>query len=159
MLYFLLLIIFAILTSRVLEKSTKPRFCFLFVCEGTAGVWSNVCLLHPRGLPMCSSATSCSALLVYRSTALVISLSQPLSHHILQVEACLEPKGYLLFLLKECWLFNLCCCAALALLPFSSSLLLRSYINFPTSIHCLCLVIKWPIAITHVVTFRVGDRR
>lgn len=95
------------------------------------------------------SATSCSALLVCRSTALVISFSlSPLSHHVLQVEACLEPKGYLLFLLKECWLFNLCCCAALALLPSSSSPLLRSYINFPTSTLCLCPVIKWPIAIT-----------
>lgn len=47
-------------------------------------------------------ATSCYALLHWRSHALVLSLSFLL--YILQVQTCLEPKGYLLFLLKECWI-------------------------------------------------------
>lgn len=68
----------------------------------------------PEALCEAGPATSCYPLLDFRSAALVISPS----HHVLQVQACLEPKGYLLFLLKECWLFNLSCRASLSLLVF-----------------------------------------
>lgn len=71
------------------------------------------CRCTPEAPCEAGPATSCYALLDWRSPALVISLSP----HVLQVQACLEPKGYLLFLLKECWLFNLSCCAALSLSP------------------------------------------
>lgn len=55
------------------------------------------------------------------------------SRYILQVQACLEPKGYLLFLLKECWLFNLSCCTALSLfLPLSIVLDLHKLSHIPS---------------------------
>lgn len=65
----------------------------------------NVSPLHPRG-PMWSMLSH----FLLRSVGLEEQRTCPLSHslsfflYLLQVQTCPEPKGYLLFLLKECWI-------------------------------------------------------